>query len=182
MFMTLLRVSTFTIGGGYAMIPLMQAEFVDRCHWIEEKDIVDVFAVAQSMPGVIAVNSCILIGHKIAGTAGALVAAFGCVLPSFAVLSVVTRVYEAFITNSYVLGALRGISAAVVALMLSAVVKLSKQSVKGAIGMAIAACALGVSLIFPSLNAVYIIAASAAAGMLIKLPSLLGKKGGDQEK
>lgn len=181
-FIATLKIGAFTFGGGYAMIPLMQAEFVDRRRWIGETDIVDVFAVAQSMPGVIAVNSCILIGHKIAGTAGALTAAFGCVLPSFVVLSIVTRVYEAFISNSYVLGALRGISAAVVALMLSAVIKLSKQSVKGAISMAIAACALGVSLAFPSLKAVYIIAASAAAGLLVKLPGLIGKKGGGQKK
>jgi len=175
-FIVTFKIGAFTFGGGYAMIPLMQAEFVDRYHWIEETDIVDVFAVAQSLPGVIAVNSCILIGNKIAGVAGGFFAALGCVLPSFLILSAITRVYEAFITDAYVLGALRGISAAVVALMLSAVFKLSKQSLKGAASLAIAACALAISLVFPSVNAVFIIAGSAILGLALKLPGSLGKK------
>jgi chromate transporter len=175
-FTVTLKIGAFTFGGGYAMIPLMQAEFVDKYHWIDESDIVDVFAVAQSLPGVIAVNSCILIGNKIAGLAGGFAAASGCVLPSLVILAAITRVYEVFIVNTYVLGALKGISAAVVALMGSAVVKLAKQSVKEAAGLAIAAAALGISLFFSSVNAVFIIIGAAVLGLVIKLPGLLGKK------
>ena len=182
-FIVTFKIGAFTFGGGYAMIPFIQAEFVDKYKWIDESDIVDVFAVAQSLPGVIAVNCCILIGNKIKGIAGGFVAALGCILPSFLILSAITRIYEAFITNAYVLGALKGISASVVALMLSAVIKLSKQSVNGAINLAIAACALGISLVFPSVNAVFIIIGSALLGLIIKLPELLGKKkGGEGDK
>ncbi|MCL1793540.1 MAG: chromate transporter [Oscillospiraceae bacterium] len=179
-FFVTLRIGAFTFGGGYAMIPLMQAEFVDKYHWIDEKDIVDVFAVAQSLPGVIAVNSCILIGNKIAGIAGGFAAALGCILPSLFILSAITRVYSSFIANAYVLGALDGISAAVVALMLSAVVKLSKQSLKEAISLAIAACALGISLFFPSVNAVFIIIGAAILGLGIKFLGTIGKNKKDK--
>ena len=171
-FLVMLKIGAFTFGGGYAMIPLMQNEFVDKQKWIEEKDIVDVFAVAPSVPGVIAVNAGILIGNKIAGLPGGFVAAFGSILPSFIIMSFIQRIYESFFSNIIVLSALRGIKAAVVALMLSSVIKLSGQSFKDKICVAIAACVLAVSFFptfgLPSVNAVYIVIGAAVLGLLIK--------------
>jgi len=164
-FFVTFKVGAFTFGGGYAMIPILQSEFVDKTGWIEEKDIMDVFAVAQSVPGVIAVNSCILIGNKIAGPRGGFTAAFGCVAPSFVIISVITLLYNSFITNVYVLGALRAIQAAVVALLLSAVVRLSKQSIKDKLCLIIAACVAAVSF-FLKINVVFILIGAAAFGLL----------------
>jgi len=164
-FFVTFKVGAFTFGGGYAMIPILQSEFVDKTGWIEEKDIMDVFAVAQSVPGVIAVNSCILIGNKIAGPRGGFTAAFGCVAPSFIIISVITLLYNSFITNTYVLGALRAIQAAVVALLLSAVVRLSKQSIKDKLCLIVAACVAVVSF-FLKINVVFILIGAAAFGLL----------------
>ena len=171
-FIVTLKIGAFTFGGGYAMIPLMQNEFVDRHKWIEEKDIVDVFAVAPSVPGVIAVNASILIGNKIAGLAGGFVAAFGSILPSFVVISILQQVYESFLTNVFVLGALRGIKASVVALMLTAVIKLSKQSFVDNICVVIAVGVIALSFLpmfgFFTVNSVYIIIGAAVLGLLLK--------------
>jgi len=164
-FFVTFKVGAFTFGGGYAMIPILQSEFVDKTGWIEEKDIVDVFAVAQSVPGVIAVNSCILIGNKIAGPRGGFTAAFGCVAPSFIIISAITLVYGSFIENAYVLGALRAIQAAVVALLLSAVVRLSKQSIKDILCIIVAACVAAISF-FLKINVVFILIGAAAFGLL----------------
>lgn len=172
-FWVTLKIGAFTFGGGYAMIPLMQDEFVDKYHWIEEKDIVDVFAVAQSLPGVIAVNSSLLIGYKIAGLLGGLIAVLGVILPSLIILSVITLFYNAFITNPFVIGALRGISAAVVALMLSAVLRLRKQSLPDAKTWLLACAALALSLFFSQISAAYIILGGGVAGLLLH-----GREGG----
>jgi len=171
-FFVTFKIGAFTFGGGYAMIPLMRDEFAEKQRWVEEKDVVDVFAVALSLPGVIAVNASILIGNKIAGVAGGFAAAFGSVLPSFVVISILQRVYSVFLSNAVVFGAFRGIKAAVVALMLSAVVKLSKQSFADKLSVAVAVAVVALSLFptlgLPSVNAVYIIVGSAAFGLLVK--------------
>ena len=164
-FFVTFKVGAFTFGGGYAMIPILQSEFVDKTGWIEEKDIVDVFAVAQSVPGVIAINCCILIGNKIAGPRGGFMAAFGCVTPSFLIISVITMVYNSFIANPHVLGALRAIQAAVVALLLSAVVRLSKQSLRDAVCVGLAAVVMAVSFFF-SFNVVFILISAAVFGLV----------------
>ena len=171
-FFVTLRIGAFTFGGGYAMIPLMQDEFVNKNKWIDEKDIVDVFAVAPSVPGVLAVNASILIGNKIAGLSGGFIAALGCIIPPFVIMSIVQRIYVAFFANMIVIGALRGIKAAVVALMLTAVVNLMKQSFKDIIGVIIAACVIIASFLptlgGPSVNPVYLLIGAALAGLLIK--------------
>lgn len=179
-FLVTFKIGAFTFGGGYAMIPFMQDEFVDKYHWIEEKDIVDVFAVAQSLPGVIAVNSSLLIGYKIAGLLGGLTAVLGVILPSLFILSVITLFYNAFITNPFVAGALRGISAAVVALMLSAVLRLRKQSLPDTGAWLLASLALGISIL-SRVSAVYIILGGGMVGLLLHIGNLTkaGNRKGD---
>ena len=163
-----LRIGMFTFGGGLAMIPLMRRELVEKNGWIDPEDIVDVFALAQSAPGIIAINAFMLAGHRVAGTAGSLVAAFGVVLPSFVVLVFVTIAYEAFITNEYVLGAMRGIGAAVVGLLIAAVVSLRKKSVVDIPGIALFAAAFALAF-FVRINAAFIIIGGGLLGFLIGL-------------
>lgn len=165
-FWVMLRIGAITFGGGYAMIPQMSRDFVERHGWIDKSEIVDLFAVAQSAPGVIAVNASILVGYRIAGVPGALVAALGAILPSMIVLTLVTVVYHAFITNPYVLGAIRGIRAAVTGLLLATVFKLRPASVSGAAGWLLFVAALAVALFLPMVNAVWIILGGGVVGVL----------------
>ncbi len=169
-FFVMLRIGALTFGGGYAMIPQMSRDFVEKYRWIEQKDIVDLFAVAQSAPGIIAVNASILVGYRIAGVAGALVAALGCILPSFAVLVAVTLFYRAFIENPYVLGALRGLRAAVTGLMLHAVVRLRGDAVNSVFSVILCVAALAVAVLFPSFGVIWLILAGGLLGFLVKRP------------
>ena len=162
----MLRIGAVTFGGGYAMIPQMSRDFADRYGFVKREDIADLFSVAQSIPGVISVNAAVLVGYRVAGRWGALVAALGAVLPSFVTLSVLTVLYHSFIDNPYVLGAMRAIRATVVALLLSAVCKLHPVSVKGAIGWLFFVAALAVAILFPSVNVIWLIVSGGLLGLL----------------
>ncbi len=96
LFLSTLYLSTFTFGGGYVIITLMKQKFVDHYHWIEEEEMLDLVAIAQSTPGAIAVNGAIVIGYKLAGPLGALVAIVGTVLPPFVIISLLSLCYETF--------------------------------------------------------------------------------------
>ena len=167
LFWVVLRIGAFTFGGGYAMIPLMQREYVEKRHWVEENDIVDIFAVAQSLPGVIAVNSSILIGYRIAKLPGALVAALGVTLPSLIVLAVISFFYQAFMANVWIARAFGGIRAGVVALMVQAVIKLGKPAIKDYWGwiFALVAFVLSVAL---QVNAILLIVGGGLVGWLVQ--------------
>ena len=96
LFLSTLYLSAFTFGGGYVIITLMKQKFVDHYHWIEEEEMLDLVAIAQSTPGAIAVNGAIVIGYKLAGPLGALVAIVGTVLPPFVIISLLSLCYETF--------------------------------------------------------------------------------------
>ena len=96
LFLSTLYLSAFTFGGGYVIITLMKQKFVDHYHWIEEEEMPDLVAIAQSSPGAIAVNGAIVIGYKLAGPLGALVAIVGTVLPPFVIISLLSLCYETF--------------------------------------------------------------------------------------
>lgn len=96
LFLSTLYLSAFTFGGGYVIITLMKQKFVDHYHWIEEEEMPDLVAIAQSTPGAIAVNGAIVIGYKLAGPLGALVAIVGTVLPPFVIISLLSLCYETF--------------------------------------------------------------------------------------
>jgi len=162
-----LKIGAFTFGGGYAMIPVFQNEYSVKRNWISEKDIADIFALAQSLPGVLAVNSSMLIGFKSARLLGAFAAVLGIVLPSLAAMSFVALFYTSFAANTYVVGALRGMSAAVAALMLSAVFNLRKQAVSGAMGLMLAASTLAVCFLLPNLSAIWLILAGGIVGLAL---------------
>lgn len=112
-FISTFCLSAFTFGGGYVIVTLMKKKFVDQYHWIDEDEMLDLIAIAQSSPGAIAVNGAIVVGYKIAGFIGAIVAILGTVIPPFAIISVVSIFYDIFHTNPYVKWMLEGMEAGV---------------------------------------------------------------------
>ena len=166
LFLIMLKLGALTFGGGYAMIPLFEDEFVRKRCWITEEDMVNIVALSQSVPGAIAINSGILIGYKVAKFRGALIAVLGIILPSLIVLSAVTYLYEAVKDNVYVSGALRGIRAAVVALLVSAFVSFSKPFRKDIISIGVFFIAFFISLLL-NINSIFIILGAIAFGMIV---------------
>ncbi len=117
LFLSALQLSTFTFGGGVVIIPLMRKKFVEKLHWIDEQEMMDYTAIAQSSPGAIAVNAAILVGYRVAGIAGALIAVLGTVLPPLVILSVISFFYAAFRANQIVSMAMAGMAAGVAAVI-----------------------------------------------------------------
>ena len=166
LFLVFFRIGAFTFGGGLAMIPFIKREIVDNNHWIEEEDIVDIFAIVQSVPGVIAVNSAIFVGYRVAGFLGSVASAIGVVLPSFIILSVIALFFSTFKSIPVVANAFEGISAGVTALIVSALLNLRKASIKDVYGWIIAACVFLIMTV-TDISAVYILLASAILGLII---------------
>jgi chromate transporter len=184
-FMSFFRIGCFTFGGGYAMIPLIEKEVVTKKEWIKEEDIIDIFAVSQSIPGAIAINSATFIGYKIAGRLGALSATLGVVLPSFIIITIIAAFFGRFQDNPYVQRAFIGIRATVVGFIAMAAWKIGKKSVKDKFTAGIAAVTILLVIVL-DIHAIYIIIAGALAGILaFKLfPKRLQgyiKEGGEEE-
>jgi chromate transporter len=116
-FKTFFRIGLFTLGGGYAMIPLIQTEVVEKHKWVEEKEFLDLIAVAQSCPGVFAINISIFVGYKLRKTQGAVSCALGTALPSFLIILAIAMFFHEFEENPIVASIFRGIRPAVVALI-----------------------------------------------------------------
>lgn len=121
-----MKVGVFTFGGGYAMIPLIQKETVEKKHWITNEEIVDIIAVAESTPGPIAVNSATFIGYKVAGVLGSIFATLGLVIPSFLIIFVISLFYEQFMAIGFVKSIFKGLSIGVIILIANAFFKLKK--------------------------------------------------------
>lgn len=120
LFTTFFKIGLFTFGGGYAMIPLIQRETVEKQKWISDDDILEVIAIAESTPGPIAINSATFIGYKVAGILGSAFATFGLVLPSFIIIFIISTVLKQFQDIAVVQYAFFGIRAGVLALVIKA--------------------------------------------------------------
>ena len=164
LFLIMLKLGALTFGGGYAMIPLFEDEFVRKREWIACEDMVNMIALSQSVPGAIAVNCGILIGYRLGKLKGALIAVLGTILPSLIVLTALTYVYEAVRDNPYVAGALRGIRAAVIALLVSAFWRFSKPFRKDIVAIAAFVAAFLISLLL-DVNSIYIILGAIVFGI-----------------
>ena len=127
LFTSTLLLSAFTFGGGYVIVPLMKKKFVDDLKWIEEKEVLNLVAIAQSSPGAIAVNASILLGHRIAGHAGALIAVAGTILPPLVLLSVISLFYPVFQESALVQAVLQGMQAGVTAVIADVTVNLGRN-------------------------------------------------------
>ena len=132
LFLTFAKVGVCTFGGGYAMLPILQREVVERKRWVTDAEITDYFALGQCTPGIIAVNTSVFIGHQLRGIPGGVTAALGVVFPSFAVITIIAAFLANFADLPVVQHALAGINAAVVALIASSVLKLGKSTLKNA--------------------------------------------------
>jgi chromate transporter len=165
-FITFFRIGAFTFGGGYAMIPLIQREVVDKKKWIKEEEIIDVFAVSESMPGAIAINSSILIGYKINGKKGACAAALGVILPSFIIITLIATFFSKFQENPFVKAAFKGIRPAVVALISIAAVKIGKAAIKDKVSALITTAAFILVIVF-DVHAIFAIVGGAVAGVAL---------------
>jgi chromate transporter len=117
LFSTFFKIGMFTLGGGYAMIPIIEADVVDKRRWISKKEFLDLIAIAQSCPGVFAINISIFIGYKLRKTPGAIVSALGTALPSFLIILAIAMFFRQFQDNPVVASIFRGIRPAVVALI-----------------------------------------------------------------
>lgn len=126
LFWNVFYISAFTFGGGYVIVPLLKKKFVDELHWLEEEEVLDLVAIAQSSPGAIAVNGAVIIGYNICGFWGAVAAAFGTILPPLLILSVISVGYHAFITNPIVGAALKGMQAGIGAVIVDVVWSMGK--------------------------------------------------------
>ena len=135
LFLVFLKIGAFTFGGGYAMIALLENEFVEKRNWLEQKEFMDMVAIAESTPGPVAVNSATYIGYKMAGTAGAAVATLGVCLPSFGIIYLISLFFDQFLSLRLVGCAFRGIQVCVIYLILSAGLKLWKGLEKTPLGL-----------------------------------------------
>ena len=127
LFFTFARIGAFTIGGGYAMLPLIQKDIVENKKWVDSADFLDMVAISQSMPGVFAVNISILCGHKLKGNAGSIVATLGSILPAFLVMLLIAVFFQHFSENEYVAKMFNAIRPAVVALIAVPVFTIAKN-------------------------------------------------------
>ena len=167
LFWTFCKIGALTFGGGYAMLPLIQREIVENKKWSTEKEILDYYAVGQCTPGVIAVNTATFIGYKLRGIIGGIVATLGVIFPSIVIILIIAAFLQNFADLAIVQSAFAGIRDAVVALIITTVVKLIKSSIKDYLGVIIAIIAFVISA-FIGLSPVYVVIAAALTGFISK--------------
>lgn len=167
LFFATLYISAFTFGGGYVIVTFMKRKFVDELHWLEEKEMLDMTALAQSTPGAIAVNAAILVGWRVAGFPGMVVAVLGSILPPMVILALISFIYQAFAANPYVALVLKGMQAGVAAVILDVVCDLGGDVLKTRsplfIGLMVAAFLASFAF---NVNVILIILAATAFGVV----------------
>ena len=165
LFVSTLYLSAFTFGGGYVIVTLMKKKFVDQYHWIEENEMLDLIAIAQSAPGAIAVNGAIVVGYKLAGMAGAVTAIVATIIPPFVIISLISVFYNAFRSNSIIGQMLEGMQAGVGAVIASVVYEMGRgvAETKDPLSLLIMAGAFGAAWIL-EVNVVYVIVACGLIG------------------
>lgn len=166
-FFSTLYLSTFTFGGGYVIVTLLKNKFVDELHWIDEEEMLDLVAIAQSSPGAIAVNGAIVVGYKLAGIPGVLCAILGAILPPFCILTLISFFYNEFRENTVIQSLLSGMTAGVGAVIASVVYDMGSSVIKSKDMILILIMILSfVANYYFGLNVIYIILAVAAIGVI----------------
>lgn len=161
-----LKIGFFTFGGGYAILPMIQLEIVDRQGWVDSETFLDILVISQSLPGPLALSSSFLVGRRLRGTAGGLISALGIVLPSFAtILLLAAFLLPVIWDNVFVRAIFYGLRPAVVALVTAAAWELGKKSIKDRPSLLIFTLLLAISLIF-RLHPVLVLALGAALGLI----------------
>ena len=175
LFISTLYLSAFTFGGGYVIVSLLKKKFVDEYHWIENDEMLDLVAIAQSAPGAIAVNGAIVVGYKLAGIIGAFVAVIGAIIPPFVIITILAMCYQAFRDNWLISQMLEGMQAGVGAVIASVTYEMGAGIVKekDGISLLIMAGAFAASCVF-EVNVVYIVI---ICGLLGVLRTCMSRKG-----
>ena len=167
LFFTFCRIGGLTFGGGYAMLPIIQKEIVEEKKWATDEAVLDYYAVGQCTPGIIAVNTATFIGYKVHGIIGAIVATLGVVFPSLIIITIIAALLKNFANYSIVQHAFSGIRVVVIALIVSAILKLAKTSIKNSTTLIIAIIAF-ILVAFVNLSPIYIVIAAACIGLILK--------------
>jgi len=167
LFWVFFRIGGLTFGGGYAMLPLLEAEVVDRYHWTTREQLLDYYAIGQCTPGIIAVNTATFVGYKQHGILGACFATLGVIFPSVVIITCIAAFLKNFSHITWVQHAFAGIRVAVVALIINTIVKMWRTGIKDAMGIAlfIIVFVLSASL---SLSPIWYVAAAALVGIAVK--------------
>ena len=167
MFLTFAKVGVMTFGGGYAMLPILQREVVEKNHWATEAELADYFAIGQCTPGIIAVNTATFIGQKKAGVIGGIVTTLGVVFPSLVIITILAGIITNFAELSWVKNAFAGIRVCVCVLILNSVIKLWKSAVVDKWGLGIFIVVLACAMMFDISPVIFVLCA-AVAGLVIK--------------
>ncbi len=168
LFVTFFKTGLFTFGGGYAMISILEEELVAKKHWITSRDMLDMLVIAESTPGVIAVNTATSVGFRMRGILGAIVATLGVVLPSFVIISALSYVINAFADNTWYKAAFTGVQACVTVLVVNAFIKMFRQLESGWFSALMLTAAFNVAL-FTDFNVIFLILIGGASGILYSL-------------
>ena len=178
LFGAMLKIGLFTFGGGYAMIALLENEFVEKKKWLEKDEFLDVAAIAESTPGPIAINAATYIGYKNAGMSGSIMATLGVCIPSFVIIYTISLFFDAFLSLTLVACAFKGIQICVVYLILTAGLKMLKQMKKTVFNLIITSitliCMVVSSLFAVKFSTIFYILISGICGVVVYL---IGKAG-----
>ena len=181
LFLTMLKIGLFTFGGGYAMIALLENEFVEKKKWLEKDEFLDVAAIAESTPGPIAINAATYIGYKNSGMIGSMIATLGICIPSFVIIYAISLFFDAFLSFTLVAYAFKGIQICVVYLILTAGLKMLKQMKKTTFNMIIISitliCMIVFSLFAVKFSTIFYILISGACGVAVYLLGKIRKEG-----
>lgn len=180
LFLTMLKIGLFTFGGGYAMIALLENEFVAKKKWIEKDEFLDVAAIAESTPGPIAINAATYIGFKNAGIVGSIIATLGICIPSFVIIYAISLFFDAFLSLTLVACAFKGIQICVIYLILSAGLKMLKRMKKTVFNIIIILitliCMVVLSLLAVKFSTIFYILISGAFGVVVYFLGKLKKE------
>ncbi len=182
LFLTMLKIGAFTFGGGYAMIALLENEFVSRKQWLDKDEFLDMVAIAESTPGPVAINSSTYIGYKVGGVLGSVAATLGMVIPSFAIIFIISIFFDKFLSLSYVEYAFRGIQVCVVYLIFTAGLKLFRQLEKNVFNIAIMSAVIAAMMLCSvfaiNFSTIFYILISGVVGLAAYFIRGLYRKGG----
>ncbi len=177
LFCAFFRIGLFTFGGGYAMLPLLQREIVEKKKWATEEEMLDYFAVGQCTPGVIAVNTATFVGFKEKKLSGAIFATLGIVSPSLVIITVIAALLSNFAHIAAVQNAFAGIRVAVCVLILNSIVKLWKKSVVDKLTLGVFIAVFLGSVLLSHVSPVVFIVAAAVLGIVVRVWLRTGKEG-----
>ena len=185
LFFTMLKIGMFTFGGGYAMIALLENEFVSKKEWIEKDEFLNMVAIAESTPGPIAINAATYIGYKMLGFLGSLTATVAVCIPSFVIIYAISLFFDAFLSFTLVAYAFRGIQVCVIWLILSAGLKMLKQMRRTVFNILVLStvilCMVAFSVFSVSFSTIFYILISGGIGLFMYLIGLLRKRKEDDK-